>query len=77
MERMSWRQRDALCIEQAYHGRTKVAIDPFTEKRREIYWTDEMCAQMMKVDVRTFRQRVSDGYARLEALIGARLNRAA
>lgn len=73
MARKSPKQVDALCVDRFYRGRTKVAIDPFTEKRHEIYWNDHACAQLLECTVKIFQRRVSKGYATLESLMGFRV----
>ncbi|MCK5866669.1 MAG: hypothetical protein KAG87_16025 [Marinobacter adhaerens] len=64
------KQVDALCVDRFYRGRTKVAIDPFTEKRYEIHWNDSACAQLLGCSVKVFQRRVSKGYCQLECLLG-------
>lgn len=59
----------ALCIDRCYRGRTKVAIDPFTEERIEIVWDDERCASLMSVSSDTMRKRISRGYKALEIVL--------
>ena len=64
---LSDRQHDAVVCNQTYRGRTKVAIDPFVPERRiETLWDDELCASALGCTVQTFRQRIVDGYARME-----------
>lgn len=78
MQKLSDRQREAVCIDRSYRGRTKVAIDPFTPERRlEIHWDDKACAEQARCTVKTFQQRVFDGYNRLENLLSERESRAA
>jgi hypothetical protein len=68
--KLSDRQHDAVVCNQTYRGKVKVAIDPFApEKPIEIRWTDEKCAKDLRCTVNTFRQRIVDGYTRLEGLI--------
>lgn len=70
MRNLSDRQREALCFDRAYRGRTKVAVDPFTpDQRVEIYWSDDACAQQLRCSVTAFRNRVSDGYERLAEMM--------
>lgn len=70
MHQLSDMQREAVCIDRAYRGRTKVAVDPFTpDQRVEIFWNDEACAQQLRCKVGTFRQRVLDGYLSIESLL--------
>ena len=70
MRSLSDRRREALCMDRAYRGRTKVAVDPFTpEQRVEIYWDDNACAQQLRCTPEAFRRRVHDGYRALEAMI--------
>ncbi len=64
------KQVDALCVDRFYRGRTKVAIDPFTEDRYEIHWNDAACAQLLHCTVKVFQRRVTKGYAKLEAALG-------
>jgi hypothetical protein len=71
------KQVDALCIDRFYRGRTKVAIDPFTEQRHEIYWNDPACAQLLGCSVKVFQRRVAKGYGQLECLLGFRESAAA
>ena len=64
---LSDRQHDAVVCNQTYRGRTKVAIDPFVPERRiEILWDDKRCADTLDCTVGTFRQRIVDGYTRME-----------
>ena len=64
---LTCRQHDALVCNQTYRGRTKVAIDPFVpESRIEILWDDKRCADTLDCTVGTFRQRIVDGYTRME-----------
>lgn len=74
MMQLSDRQREALCFDRAYRGRTKVAVDPFTpDQRVEIYWDDNACAQQLRCSVQVFRQRVHDGYRNLEAMLAEKM----
>lgn len=74
MAQVSDRQCEALCFDRAYRGRTKVAVDPFTpDQRVEIYWDDSACAQQLRCTVNAFRNRVSDGYEKLEALLAQKM----
>lgn len=74
MRQLSDRQREALCFDRAYRGRTKVAVDPFTpEQRVEITWDDNACAQQLRCSVPAFRQRVLDGYRALEEKLEAEI----
>lgn len=74
MRNLSDRQREALCMDRAYRGRTKVAIDPFTpDDRVEIHWDDEACAQYLRCTVRAFVQRVHDGYRSLESSLNHKI----
>lgn len=78
MHKLSDRQREAVCIDRSYRGRTKVAIDPFTpEKPIEKHWGDKECAELSRCTITTFRQRVYDGYSRLEGMLGQHIARAA
>jgi len=64
---LSGRQHDAVVCNQTYRGRTKVAIDPFVPERRiEMLWDDKRCADTLDCTVGTFRQRIVDGYTRME-----------
>ena len=64
---LSDRQHDAVVCNQAYRGRIKVAIDPFVPERRiEILWDDKRCADNLGCTIQTFRQRIVDGYTRME-----------
>ncbi|MCG8517522.1 MAG: hypothetical protein MI794_05975 [Pseudomonadales bacterium] len=68
--RLSEKQREALCIDRSYRGRTKVAVDPFNpEQRVEIFWCDKKCAELLKCSVSAFRRRVHDGYRSLESCL--------
>lgn len=69
MARTSPKRVDALCIDRFYRGRTKVAIDPFTEQRLEIHWSDEACGQLLNCTAKVFQRRVTEGYKQLESLI--------
>lgn len=60
---------DALCVDRFYRGKTKVATDPFTEQRVEIYYRDEDCARFLKVSVEAMRKRISRGYQMLESVL--------
>lgn len=64
------KQVAALCVDRFYRGRTKVAIDPFTEQRHEIHWDDHACAQLLGCTVKMFQRRVTKGYGQLESLLG-------
>lgn len=76
--KMSDTQVQAVCVDRAYRGRTKVAIDPFVPDRRvELFWSDEECAVVLECEPETFRKRVSDGYRRLEELISTTMRHAA
>lgn len=66
------KQVDALCVDRFYRGRTKVAIDPFTEQRYEIYWNDEACGQLLDCTAKVFQRRVTEGYKQLESLLDLR-----
>lgn len=71
---LSDRQREAVCIDRAYRGRTKVAIDPFTpDQRVEIYWNDDACAQQLRCTVKAFQDRVHNGYKKLEAMLAEKI----
>tara|TARA_R100000781_G_scaffold110309_4_gene75711 strand:+ start:19309 stop:19821 length:513 start_codon:yes stop_codon:yes gene_type:complete len=71
------KQVDALCVDRFYRGRTKVAIDPFTERRYEIHWNDSACAQLLGCSVKVFQRRVTKGYGQLEWMLGFRESAAA
>ncbi|MEC7727374.1 MAG: hypothetical protein VX555_01750 [Pseudomonadota bacterium] len=72
MRKLSDRQREALCFDRAYRGRTKVAVDPFTpDQRVEIHWNDDACAQMLRCTVSAFRNRILNGYRAIEAELEA------
>lgn len=74
MRNVSDRQREALCMDRAYRGRTKVAVDPFTpEQRIEIYWSDDACAQQLRCTVSAFQNRVHDGYRSLEGMLAEKI----
>lgn len=74
MRSLSDRQREALCFDRAYRGRTKVAIDPFTPNERvEIYWNDEACAQQLRCTVKAFQDRVHAGYGRLQSMLAEKM----
>tara|TARA_R110000850_G_scaffold264606_1_gene393774 strand:+ start:19042 stop:19554 length:513 start_codon:yes stop_codon:yes gene_type:complete len=77
MAEKSPKQVYALCIDRFYRGRTKVAIDPFTEKRYEIHWNDAACAQLLHCTVKVFQRRVTKGYAKLGAELGYQQTEAA
>ncbi|BES72181.1 hypothetical protein RE428_31990 [Marinobacter nanhaiticus D15-8W] len=72
LRQLSEKQRGALCVERCFRGKTKVvARDPFVpESGVEITYHDGDCAEMLDCTVQVFRQRVSDGYARLEQVMG-------
>ncbi|WP_417315670.1 hypothetical protein [Cycloclasticus pugetii] len=70
-------QVSALFVDRSYRGRTKVAIDPFTEQRYEIHWNDPACAQLLGCETKVFQRRVTKGYAQLESLLGYRQSAAA
>ena len=74
MRSLSDRQREALCFDRAYRGRTKVAVDPFTsDKQVEIHWNDEACAQQLRCTVKAFQDRIHHGYGRLEAMLSGKM----
>ncbi|MDF0750300.1 hypothetical protein NLU14_08660 [Marinobacter sp. 71-i] len=74
MRNISDRQCEALCMDRAYRGRTKVAVDPFTpDDRVEIFWSDEACAQQLRCSVKAFQDRVYTGYTRLEELLAEKI----
>ncbi|MBL3825150.1 MULTISPECIES: hypothetical protein [unclassified Marinobacter] len=60
---------DALCIDRFYRNKTKVATDPFTEKRVEIYYGDQECAWFLRISKDTLRKRISRGYQMLEEVL--------
>lgn len=68
---------EALLVDRLYRGRTKVAIDPFTQERHEIYWSDEACCQLLGCSRKVFQRRVSEGYAQVERVISPSLAAAA
>jgi hypothetical protein len=72
VNRLSDRQVEALVCDRAYRGRTKVATDPFhPDKPLEVaLWDDVRCAQSLRCTVATFRQRIYDGYGKLESVLG-------
>jgi len=72
MAKRSPKRVDALCVDRFYRGRTKIAIDPFTEQRYEIHWTDPACAQLLRCSTKVFQRRVSEGYLQLEEMMGVR-----
>lgn len=75
MRNISDRQREAMCMDRAYRGRTKVAIDPFTpDERIEIFWDDSACAQQLRCSVAAFRQRISDGYRVVECMLAEKIS---
>jgi len=59
----------ALCIDRAYRGRVKVAVDPFTQGRVEIKWDDRRCADLLKISPDALRKRISRGYKALETVL--------
>ncbi len=74
MRSLSDRRREALCMDRAYRGRTKVVVDPFTpEQRVEIYWDDNACAQQLRCTPEAFRRRVHEGYRALEWMIAEQI----
>lgn len=78
MNELSDLQVEALCIDRAYRNRTKVAVDPFTPERRvEIHWNDDACAQQLRCTVAAFRKRVSESYGRLDDLLEQQAQKAA
>ena len=62
---------DALCVDRFYRNKTKVATDPFNEKRVEIYYGDQECAWMLRISPETLRKRISRGYRALEKILQA------
>ena len=65
--KLSGRQHDAVVCNQTVRGKLRVAIDPFkSEKPIETLWDDERCALELRCSVAAFRQRIVDGYTRLE-----------
>lgn len=78
MRRLSDRQREAVCIDRAYRGRTKIAVDPFTpDQRVEIFWNDETCAQVLRCTANAFVCRVAKGYDRLASELQEEVQQAA
>lgn len=79
MALMGERQVEALCVDRALRGRTKVlAIDPFNpEEPITKHWDDDQCAYYLGTEVKTFQRRVTKGYIRLEELMGLRRQEAA
>ncbi len=71
MAKVSPKRVDALLVDRFYRRRTKVAIDPFTERRHEIYWNDQACAQLLCCSTKVFQRRVSEGYHQLEQIMGS------
>lgn len=67
-------QVEALCVDVALRGRERVfAVDPFNpEQPVTHYWDDRRCADYLKCEVKTFQNRVSDSYKRLEQILGLR-----
>jgi len=65
---------EALCVDVALRGKERVfAIDPFNPEHPVVhFWDDRRCADYLLCDVPTFRNRVSDGYKRLESILGLR-----
>jgi len=61
---------EALVVDRFYRGRTKVAVDPFTEQRYEIHWNDAACAQLIGCTAKVFQRRVTKGYSQLECRLG-------
>lgn len=67
MQRLTDKQREALCMDRAYRGRTRVAIDPFNpEQPVELYWDDDQCANVLGCSKNAFKCRISKAYERLE-----------
>ncbi len=78
MRGISDRQREAVCMDRSYRGRTKVAVDPFTpDQRVEIHWDDAACAQQLRCTVNAFQKRIQDGYESIEAALVRELEKAA
>ena len=78
MRNLSDRKREAVAVDRSYRNRTKVAIDPFTpEKRVEILWTDQRCADYLDCTVNAFRKRINEGYQALEAILQENISQAA
>ncbi|EDM47773.1 hypothetical protein [Marinobacter algicola] len=77
MARISQKQVEALCVDRFYRGRTKVAIDPFTEQRLEIRWNDAACGQLLGCTAKVFQRRVTKGYSQLQLMMGYREKEAA
>lgn len=70
MHRLPDRKREALSVDRSYRNRVKVAIDPFTpDKRIEILWNDQRCADYLGCSVNAFRKRINEGYQALEELL--------
>jgi len=70
-------QREAVCIDQVYRGKVKVAIDPFTQERVEIEWNDDRCASLMGISAAALRKRISRGYREVERLLTEQRQQAA
>ncbi|MDG5498949.1 hypothetical protein [Marinobacter sp. BGYM27] len=78
LRKLSDRQREAVCFDRAYRGRTKVAVDPFTPtKKVEIYWGDNECARQLDCSVNAFRKRVQEGYQSIEQILNEKAAQAA
>lgn len=77
MARKSPKRVAAMMVDRLYRGRTKVAIDPFTEQRHEIHWTDAACGQLLGCSAKVFQRRVTEGYSQLERLIDQHPQKAA
>lgn len=71
LSRLDKRYYDAVVSDQAFRGRTKVAIDPFRpEKPVEIRCTDEYIARVLEITVRTYRDRITEGYRQIADYCG-------
>lgn len=64
--------REAVAIDRAYRGRTKVvAVDPLRpNKPVEIKWDDPKIAVELGITVATLRVRIHVGYTQLAAMMG-------
>lgn len=78
MHRLPDRKREALSVDRSYRNRVKVTIDSFTpDKRIEILWNDQRCADYLDCSVNAFRKRINEGYQALEELLQESIAKAA
>lgn len=73
MALLSDKQIEALAVDRALRGRTRVlAVDPFKpDEPITKFWDDLECAHYLQCSVEAMRRRITDGYQKLEGFMGA------